>query len=212
MKHIFEPFFTTKEVGEGTGLGLAAVYGTVRGHYDALRVSTVVGKGTTFRLYLPLCESAEAAPRKVSSRRPVRGRGRILVVDDEDSVRRLATTMLRRSGCRVLEAPDGRRALEIFGRFSRRIDLALVDLQMPSMSGEDVNRRMRRIQPRIPILIVSGCSLDPGSSFQGKGRSEVLLQKPFSLADLSRAVATTLGERASEAEAGQGVRTSRRFT
>ena len=158
VENIFEPFFTTKEIGKGTGLGLASVYGAVKSHGGYVTCDSEIGRGTTFRIFLPaisrevVTETAEKAPK------PLRGGSEtVLVVDDEKLIRDMASEALRRSGYGVLIAASGEEALEIYAG-GRQIDLVIMDLGMPGMGGFKCLREITRIEPRAKVLIASGYS------------------------------------------------------
>lgn len=137
QQHIFEPFFTTKETGKGTGLGLALVYGIVKQHDGLIEVSSEVGRGTIFRIYLPAQE--ESAEEEAFESEPVlqRGAETILVAEDEDALQRLAKQILTGLGYRVLLAGDGQAAVETYAIHREQIDLVILDLVMPRMSGRE---------------------------------------------------------------------------
>ncbi len=157
LERIFEPFFTTKPPDIGTGLGLATVYGIVRQARGFIRVSSVVGESSTFRVYLPHTErTPEETPAVTATGVPVVVRETLLVVEDQDNVRRLAIEVLRRCGYRVVEAAGGAEALELFHRDANRIDLLLADVVMPGMSGGELATRLRRIRPDLPVVLTTG--------------------------------------------------------
>ncbi len=176
---IFEPFFTTKEPNEGTGLGLAMVYGIMHQHGGAVKVDSEPGGGTTFRLYFPASdEMSEGACAEAASHTRPTGSERILVVEDETVVRRVLVNMLQRNGYDVLEAGTPSAALEIANDPSVAIDLLVSDVVMPEMSGVELYERIRRLRPGLPVLYVSGYAHDVLTA-RGVGAAH-LLEKPFS--------------------------------
>jgi CheY-like chemotaxis protein len=192
---IFEPFFTTKRAGKGSGLGLATVYGIVKQSGGYIWVSSEVGRGTTFRIYLPEFTGpiAELPPRPS----PVSPRGAetILIVEDEPAVRRMASRALKSQGYAILEAANGAEALEVLSRATGAVDLVLSDVVMPILNGRELSERLAVDRPEIRVLFMSGYTdddivrrglLQPGAPF---------LQKPFMAADLSRKVRDVLDGR-----------------
>ena len=194
---IFEPFFTTKPVGQGTGLGLSTVYGIVKQSDGFIWCYSEPGKGTTFKIYLPLA-GTRTTPVP-AERRPVELRGgneTILVVEDEDVVRTLACRGLREQGYTVLEAKHGREALERVEGNHQPIDLVISDVVMPELGGRELGTRLAVLRPELPILYMSGYTgddviqrglLEPGVPFQ---------QKPFTPEGLARQVREMLDRRA----------------
>jgi nitrogen-specific signal transduction histidine kinase/CheY-like chemotaxis protein len=191
---IFEPFFTAKEKGEGTGLGMAMVYGIVKQSGGYIWVSSEAGKGTTFRIYLPRTEvevdESGAARRGVEAQS---GTETLLLVEDEEAVRGLVRNILRERGYTVLEASRGAEALELSELYAGRIDLLVTDVVMPQMSGRELARRLANSRPQIKVLYISGYAdravwceggLDSGGAF---------LQKPFSPEALVGKVREVLG-------------------
>ncbi len=174
LARVFEPFFTTKELGKGTGLGLATVYGIVKQHEGDIEVSSRPGAGTTFRIYLP--SLAQAAPAEASAQGQAatpRGAETILVVEDEAAVRRLITRTLEASGYRVIEAPSAEEALQLFPQHAGAVDLLLTDLVMPGLGGQQLADRLAAAKPALKVLYISGYDQQgplPGAAF---------LQKPF---------------------------------
>jgi PAS domain S-box-containing protein len=195
---IFEPFFTTKEPGQGTGLGLSTVFGIVRQSAGMIRVSSEVGKGTTFRIYLPAVEGLVEKPIAPNVEPTVevdalRGSETILVVEDEDCVRHLACSILERQGYRVLEARTGIEALEIERR-EPVIDLLLTDVVMPGMSGAEVAARLRIRRQGLKVLYMSGYT-DNAMVLHGVRHSEVaFLQKPITPLELLTKVKEVIGD------------------
>ncbi|MCX6543177.1 MAG: ATP-binding protein [Acidobacteria bacterium] len=193
QEHIFEPFFTTKEMGRGTGLGLATCYGIVKQAGGWIWVSSHLGRGTTFRIYLP---RVDAAPETISPSETIErldGSERVLLVEDEDSVRRVAARVLRQRGYDVTEASDGREALELVNRATDPFDLVLTDVVMPIMGGQELAERLLARGAPVPkILFASGYTED-GIVRQGVlDRNTAFLAKPYTLVALTRKVRATL--------------------
>jgi two-component system, cell cycle sensor histidine kinase and response regulator CckA len=152
----FEPFFTTKGLGEGTGLGLATVYGIVKQSGGYVWIYSEPGQGTTFKVYLPVVGAAPAERGRRDSG-PVALEGEVvLVVEDEPSVRSIVSRVLREQGYLVLEAPHGRDALTIAEDSNTRIDLVIADVVMPGLTGRDLAQRLRGLRPGVPVLFTSG--------------------------------------------------------
>jgi len=187
---IFDPFYTTKEVGKGTGLGLAVVYGVVRDAGGFVDVESRLGQGTTFALCLPAV-SVEAPVADVSST-PSRARPLILLVDDEPAVRRVATLILTRHGYEVLVASDGVHALEIYRERQREIALVILDVTMPRMGGLACYEQLIQINPNVNVILSSGYSLeDLGPRFPIRPGVR-FVQKPYRIEELLEAVRSLL--------------------
>ncbi|HZR45130.1 MAG TPA: response regulator, partial [Candidatus Manganitrophaceae bacterium] len=186
---IYEPFFTTKEIGRGTGLGLSAVYGIVAEHQGWIELQSAKDEGTTFSIYFPRTEQAALAARFAAAERPVTNGGRtILLVDDEEAIRLLGKMILEQKGYQVLTAGDGRETIEIFSRKKEEIDLVILDLTMPHLSGEEVLRQLRRIGPSLRVIVSSGQRTAPSPSFKNVS----FLPKPYRPDDLLRTVIEVL--------------------
>jgi len=191
MARIFEPFFTTKEVGKGTGLGLATVYGIVKQHKGWIAVASEVGKGATFKVFLP----AVSEPLKIRAAAAVpvgkvpSGSETILVVEDEPVLRDMAQLILQGCGYRVLEAGSGVEALQVWQRNPGRIDLVLTDMVMPQgMSGMELARKLVAAQPKLKVIIASGYTVDDlDTEFLRQGGA-LFLEKPYTQATLAKAV------------------------
>ena len=185
LEHVFEPFFTTKETGKGTGLGLATVYGIVRQSAGHISVQSEVGRGTSFSVFLPATEGVVAL--QVSAEPPPRGSGCVLLVEDEEAVRRLVAMILEQHGYRVLTAPNGEEAIRVFEQCGYAIDLLISDVVMPRMRGPELVDHLRRSQPEINVLFISGYN-DPSIKNQQVSGQAHFLQKPFAVDALVRAV------------------------
>jgi PAS domain S-box-containing protein len=184
LKRLFEPFFTTKPPGKGTGMGLASAYGAVQIHKGTIAVESKLGHGTTFEIDLPLAETAVEGPRHEPRALADLASVRVLVVDDEPDVRGLIREMLERAGCQVRTAQDGAEAVDLFREDWRAIDVVILDLMMPRMSGRDVFAALRQIDPDAKILVASGYSVDGEARALLDAGAIGFLQKPFELATL----------------------------
>jgi PAS domain S-box-containing protein len=189
LSRIFEPFFTTKEVGKGTGLGLATVYSIARQHHGWVAVDSAVHEGTTFRVFLPEALPPDAACAAVPPADPAGGTETILLVEDDSSVRRMASQTLGRLGYRVLEAGNGVEALERWDEHAGAIDLLLTDLVMPEqITGVELAERLRRLRPGLKVVISSGYSADHAGRQTRLPDGIEFLSKPYRVGDLAAAV------------------------
>lgn len=193
LERIFDPFFTTKEYGRGTGLGLASVFGIVRGHGGRIDVASRLGCGTRFTLWFPAAK-ADPPAEPVAAPAPSRVRRRltVLLVDDEPSVIESASRMLERLGFFVIRAPGGEEALALFSRHGDEIDLVVLDVVMPGTGGEAVYRRIREMRPETRILVASGYDLGGKMIPLLRQGRDGFIQKPFDLQELSQAIAEVL--------------------
>jgi len=186
--HLFEPFFTTKDIGKGTGLGLASVYGIVRQSNGFIAVDSQPGVGTTFTIHLPaVATEPDKQVPAVEAGIQSRGRETILLVEDEDAVRVVVSAVLRRQGYNVLEASNPRSAWDIFERHAREIDLLLTDVVMPEMNGPALAQRLVTVRPELRILFISGYA-DMTTPPASDNPNVSFLSKPFQASVLSERV------------------------
>jgi two-component system cell cycle sensor histidine kinase/response regulator CckA len=196
---IFEPFFSTKEVGKGTGLGLSTVYGIVQQTGGFIFFDTEMGRGTTFRIFLPRhMAAAKAEEMPISDRQPepadLTGSARILLVEDEEAVRAFAARALKSRGYDVEVASSGVEALEVMNQMGGEVDLVVSDVVMPEMDGPTLLRELRKTRPDLKIIFVSGYAEDAFKKNLPEGETFSFLPKPFSLKQLATAVKDTLGK------------------
>jgi PAS domain S-box-containing protein len=190
---MFEPFFTTKGPGKGTGLGLAMVYGIVRNHGGFLEVDSEVGKGTSVRMYLPVAGGTGEAEQVAAESPPGTGET-ILVVDDEEPLCNLLRDVLTRRGYRVLVATDGEEALRLYREHGGRIDLVVLDMTMPGLSGMDTFEALRSADPHARILLTSGYTQEQAAREAVARGAKGFLQKPFLISELLARVREALQE------------------
>jgi PAS domain S-box-containing protein len=195
-ERIFEPFFTTKEVGKGTGLGLATVYGIVKQHEGMIEVALDVSVGTTFRIYLPAAPAGAAGEVRPPAAETVPGgHETILLAEDEELVRNLARRVLERAGYRVLQARDGEEAIAIVESDAETIDLALLDVVMPRVGGRDVAARFRSLRPDAPIIFSTGYSRQALDEEWAPDQGAEIILKPYEPKVLLERVRARLGRR-----------------
>lgn len=194
QQRIFDPFFTTKEMGRGTGLGLASVYGIVKNHEGFINVFSKKGQGTKFEIYLPA--SGKAVPTfKKASEKFVEGQETILLVDDEDMIIDVGTRMLKKLGYKVFIARDGQEAIGIFKKHPEEIDLIVLDMIMPKMGGGETYDRIKKIKPDVKVLLSSGFSINGQASEILNRGCNGFIQKPFNLQNLSQNLRAILEEK-----------------
>jgi CheY-like chemotaxis protein len=191
-KRIFEPFYTTKEVGKGTGMGLAAVYGTVKNHKGAINVYSEEGHGSVFNIYLPLAE--QPAEKEFTEQKVIQAKGTpmVLLVDDEELVRNTAQEMLKGLGYRVTCCKDGKQAVDYYKKSWEKIDIVILDMIMPGLNGYDTFMAMRDINQDIKAIISSGFSDDEEMQKSLKEGVIVAIQKPFRISKLSQILTDVL--------------------
>jgi len=190
-QRIFDPFFTTKEKGRGTGLGLASAYGIVKSHAGIITVHSQVGSGTTFHIYLPLSEKSAfcQVPAEAGT---VSGTETVLLVDDEQMILDVGQAMLEKLGYRVVVAGGGEQALEVVAQKQDEIDLVILDMIMPGIEGGRCFELIREIRPTMPVILSSGYSLNGHANEIMKRGCNGFIQKPFSLAELSKKIRAIL--------------------
>lgn len=194
LDHIFEPFYTTKRPGEGTGLGLAMVYGIVKGHGGHIACYSEPGLGTTFRIYLPSI-TPEATPETDETDMEIFfGSGTILLVDDDPLIGDFGVRVLERGGYTVMTASNGKEALDIYSKSGKEIDLVVLDLIMPLMAGKECLLELLRINPGVKALIASGFSVDVQTRQTIEESAKGFVQKPFEMYQLLAAVKKALEE------------------
>jgi PAS domain S-box-containing protein len=193
---IFDPFFTTKEIGQGTGLGLSTIYGIIHRHEGTIQVKSQKGRGTTFRIMLPVRdwhqqgEGHESEPRvgqAVDART-------LLIADDEEMVRETIKELLQPYGLRILEASDGQEAMDVYERQSQSIDVVLMDLGMPKKSGEQCMREFLQINPGVKIIVSSGYSTSPVMESPREFGAVTSIHKPYSVSSLLETLSHVLNE------------------
>ena len=200
VNRIFEPFFTTKEVGTGTGLGMAMVYGLVKQHQGHIEVDSQVGQGTTFRIFLPAVTS-QANSETTSMQTPLHCKPRlhadqsatILVADDEELLRQVSRRILQDAGYQVITASDGQQAVDQVHRLGEAIDLAILDVMMPNMTGRQACEVIRQLDPCLPLLFCTGH--DPTASNGEVPEGYPVVHKPYSADQLVSSVRELLGNR-----------------
>ena len=189
---IFEPFFTTKRTGMGSGLGLSVAYGIIEEHGAEIRVTSEPQKGSTFDVLFPATRLIPAGGWIKTDWRSLTGTETILVVEDHIAVRVLLTETLERYGYRVLEADDGREALNQLERGETKVDLLITDIVMPRLNGLDLAERARRLRPDLKVIVISGYAEDASSWHAHREQGYSFLAKPFSPEGIAGLVRTGL--------------------
>jgi PAS domain S-box-containing protein len=193
LDKIFDPFFTTKEVGQGTGLGLSTVIGIVKSHGGFVQVNSRLGEGTQFKVYLPACDTPKDSEKKREPDPLAQGQGElVLLVDDEESIRRVARQALERHGYRMLEASDGTQGLAQYTLHQSEVRLVITDLAMPFMDGLAFIHALRQLNPQVKIIAMSGHQSKASVGNLPATSVQVLLTKPFNAAELLQSLKQAL--------------------
>jgi CheY-like chemotaxis protein len=173
-------------------MGLAMVYGIVKNHGGTVRVYSEEGSGTSFKVYWPLAMGVAPAPITIGQRQPILGQGRILLVDDEEVVRTTSAELLRHIGYEVVTASDGQEAVDYYRQFGHQIDLIIIDMVMPRLSGADCFRALKAIEPNIKAILTTGFGLNEAAQQLLDEGMAGFLQKPYPINELSEVVARAL--------------------
>ena len=187
MERVFDPFFTTKKIGRGTGLGLASAYGIIKSHRGIINVSSEKGKGTAFSIYLPASEKSVLNEREFS-KDIIKGTETILLVDDEDIIIDVGKEFLKKLGYMVLVARNGSAAIALYETNKDAVDMVILDMIMPDMSGGDTYDRLKEINPGIKTLLASGYSINGEAAEIMKRGCSGFIQKPFNMKALSQKI------------------------
>ena len=190
-QRIFEPFFTTKEMGRGTGLGLASVYGIINNHGGVIQVTSETGEGTTFDIYLPASEKKIVKEKKLSEKL-LAGTETILLVDDEEVILDVGEQLLKKIGHTVITAQSGEKAINTYRENKHGIDIVVLDMIMPGMGGAETYERLKKINSHVKVLLSSGYSLDGQASEILERGCSGFIRKPFTLEELSRKIRSIL--------------------
>ncbi|RPJ81467.1 MAG: PAS domain S-box protein [Deltaproteobacteria bacterium] len=191
MQKIFEPFFTTKKMGRGTGLGLASTYGIIRNHHGKIMVSSRVGVGSTFTIYLP-ASSINTTTQMTTENDYAYGSENLLLIDNEQTILDIGKEILQELGYAVFTADSGEKALEIYKKHKDQIALVILDMIMPGMSGIETYHELKKINSELPIILDSGYNIETQAIINFMGEKDGFVQKPFNIKILSRKIRTLL--------------------
>ncbi len=191
LKHIFEPFFTTKEVGKGTGMGLASVYGTVHNHHGVIKVDSKRGEGSVFYLYFPIIEDKKEFEVKTSTKMPEVMEATIMLIEDEEIISSMLVKVLSKFGHRIIVCNNGLEAAEMYKKTWKDIDVVILDIIMPKMNGKETFVALKKINPDVKVIVSSGFSIDgQAQEILDMGAKE-FVQKPFNIKELLKAIQNT---------------------
>lgn len=185
QKRIFEPFFTTKETGGGTGLGLASAYRIIENHDGFIRVSSEKGHGTCFEIYLPASERILSEEEK-SAGQAIKGSETVLLIDDEEMITEVTETLLQKMGYRVVTAKSGEVAIKIYEAHQNQIDIVILDMVMPDMSGGSTYDRLKALNPEAKDILSNGYSIDGQASEILNRGCDGFIQKPYKMREISQ--------------------------
>jgi CheY-like chemotaxis protein len=196
-RQIFDPFFTTKEKGKGTGLGLAVVYGVVQSHHGFIDVESVVGRGTTFRLYFPAPVLSEQTMTisALAESFDTGGTETILLVEDEDALKEIVRLLLESKGYKVHTAQEGKEAIKVYIQYKQEIALVLTDMGLPGMTGADVFKKLKDIDPKVNVVFASGFFEPDVKTELDKAGAKGFIQKPYSPDEVLRILREVLDKK-----------------
>jgi two-component system cell cycle sensor histidine kinase/response regulator CckA len=194
QEHIFEPFFTTKKVGQGTGLGLSTIYGIVKQNNGFIWVYSEPGKGTTFKAYLPKVKDMEPEEKEQTPAENPGGSETVLIVEDDDNLRKFAQRALQMYGYRILDAENGEDALRICAEYEGQIDLMITDVVMPKIGGREAAKRLKSLYPKIKVIYMSGYTNNAIVNYDVLESGLNFLEKPFTTQGLARKAREVLDE------------------
>jgi CheY-like chemotaxis protein len=192
QKRIFEPFFTTKEMGLGSGLGLASAYGIIKNHNGMITVDSEKGKGSVFDIYLPASDKEAVEEHPVATEELLRGTETILIVDDQEEVAAVSRDMLEALGYNVVVAKNGEDAIKTYTHRKDSIDLVMMDMVMPEMTGRQAYAELKKIDPSVKVILASGYSLEGQAADILKDGCAGFIQKPFNIRAVSTKIRTVL--------------------
>ncbi len=191
QRRIFEPFFTTKEMGRGTGLGLAAAYGIIKGHGGTINVYSEKGRGTTFNIYLPASKK-KLTEDKIVPKKVLKGTETVLLVDDQETVIAVGKAILHTLGYTVMLATNGNEAIEIYRRNKEKVDIVILDMILPGLGGGETYEELKKINPDVKVILSSGYSVEGQATRILERGCNGFIQKPFNVSDLSKKIREVL--------------------